>query len=102
MNNIGENLKYFRIQNKMTANEFADILGLSHGGYGKYERNERLPSLPVLINMSKALNVPTDVLLGLSNEQSIQVDEEWLMEIKYASINKKEAIKVIWDQIKNL
>lgn len=100
--NVGDRLKYFRTQNKLTVSEMASKLGLSYGGYGKCERDERNPSLDVLIEMSKVLNVSTDMLLGLNDKHSDIQDEEWLLEIKYANDNKKIAMKNIWDQVKNL
>lgn len=49
---------------------FAARLGLKQAIYSHYETGRKKPSLEVLISISRALNVTSDYLLGLSDSPS--------------------------------
>ena len=57
---IGRALKRLRIERKLTQKELAIMVsgGVDYTYIGKIEREEQLPSLKILINISKALAVP--------------------------------------------
>jgi transcriptional regulator with XRE-family HTH domain len=99
---FAERLRYIRNQNNLTMEEAASKLDLSTSGYGKYERNERQPSFEVLVRISKVFNISSDFLLGVNATKNEESVEDWLLEINYSSEMKKEAMKNIWEQVKNL
>lgn len=63
MKSLGELLKEYRKQHNLTQLQMADRIGLSVGGYQKFERDERVPRVSVLRKISKKLNIPFEKLL---------------------------------------
>lgn len=57
---IGSTLKRLRMERKLTQKELAAKVsgGLDYTYIGKIEREEQLPSLKILIKLSKALDIP--------------------------------------------
>ena len=52
----------------LTQQAAADLFGISLRGYCRWEKGEREPSFSDLADISRALGVTTDYLLGLSDE----------------------------------
>ncbi|OGT99105.1 MAG: hypothetical protein A2X80_04250 [Geobacteraceae bacterium GWB2_52_12] len=67
---IGRALKRLRIERKLTQKELAIMVsgGVDYTYIGKIEREEQLPSLKILINISKALAVPLSSLFSEEND----------------------------------
>lgn len=63
LNNLAENLKELRKERKEKQREIAEKLNLSQDQYAKYERDEREPSLDVLIKLSDHFNITVDELI---------------------------------------
>jgi transcriptional regulator with XRE-family HTH domain len=61
----GEMIQSIRKANEMTQQDLADHLGVSQSFITKLERNEREPSVDMLIKLSSSFRVSTDYLLGL-------------------------------------
>lgn len=61
---IGENIRYYRKLNNMSAKSLADKLNCSAQAILQYERNERKPSLEILTNISNILSIPIEVLIN--------------------------------------
>ncbi len=61
-------LKEARQRSGMKQNELADLIHVSRQAYSLYERGKRRPGWETMIALSKALNVSTDFLLGLSDD----------------------------------
>jgi transcriptional regulator with XRE-family HTH domain len=60
---INQKLHSLREERRLTQAEFAELLGLSQGAYGRLERGETLVDFEQLMRFSETLNVPiTDFL----------------------------------------
>jgi len=64
MNNLSQNLKLLRKQNKMNQQQVADYLNISQQAYGRYEKGDREPDVENLIRLSKLFRVSLDYLIG--------------------------------------
>lgn len=70
--NIGEKIRAYRQQKKLTQAQLAKLSNISRIALGNYERGERTPTIDIFIRISKALNVSLDELLGIQqNEKEI-------------------------------
>ena len=54
----------------MTFEEIADILGISRQSVVYYAMGDRLPSIPIIIQIAKLFGTSVDYLLGVSNKKS--------------------------------
>lgn len=61
---IGENIKAFRVANKMTQGQLAEKAGISRVALGNYEREERTPNLEIINKISLALGVSSDIVIN--------------------------------------
>ena len=61
--NIGERIKYYRIQNKMTQEKLARELNITFQAVSKWERNESLPDVTLVAHLAEVLNITCDALL---------------------------------------
>jgi len=64
-------LKNSREHSGLTQKEISKALKIGQSTYAHYESGSRQPSLEVLAMLSKAFDVSTDWLLGLSTESTI-------------------------------
>lgn len=55
--NIGDNIKKYRKQNKITQTELANKLNKSLRTIQKYENNDITPSISILNDIASALNI---------------------------------------------
>lgn len=62
--NIGENIKRYRKEKKLTQQQLADQINKSTITVRKYEANDTLPPIDVLGDIATVLQVPVDFLLG--------------------------------------
>lgn len=62
------NLRYARMQRKMTQQSLADAVHLALRSYQCYEQGTREPSLEMLVKLADTLQVSTDYLLGRNME----------------------------------
>jgi transcriptional regulator with XRE-family HTH domain len=65
-----KNLKEYRKQNNLTQDDLAEMLGYSQKNIAKWEQGFTLPSVDVMVELSKRMKISLDELLGL-NEKSI-------------------------------
>ena len=63
LNNIGENLRSFRLSKGLERKEIADIAGVSVSQYGRIENGTTKASVLMLVKIAKALNVGIDELV---------------------------------------
>lgn len=89
---FNERLKDIRTKKELTQEEFAKLLNISPSSISLYESGSREPSLTTLINIAKILNVSTDYLLGLS-------DNEQVVRINISSKDKQEIVKKLLEII---
>ena len=73
MVNMGEKLRSFRIEMKLTQKQVADWIGLAVSAVSSYESGTRYPGYETLIKFSRMFHVSTDYLLGLTEKRSIDV-----------------------------
>ena len=71
---FGKILRQLRDERKWSQKQLADKLGISDSQVAHYETEDRLPSLQVLINVSRTFGVTTDFLLGLSSDRNYWLD----------------------------
>ncbi len=61
--NIGERIKYYRTQSKMTQEKLAMELNISPQAVSKWERDESLPDVTLIVKLAEILDVSCDALL---------------------------------------
>lgn len=72
---LGEIVGKLRYEHKLSQAQLAKKIGLkSSSTIAGYEQGTRLPSLDKLIELSRALGVTTDYLLGISREKDAFLD----------------------------
>lgn len=72
---IGENIKRLRRQKGITQETLADHMHVSTAAVSKWERNETLPDISMVIPLASFFGVSTDEILGLDavkNEEKIK------------------------------
>lgn len=69
---LGENIKKYRKSSKMSQNSLGELIGKSLRMIQKYESGEVIPSLDVIEEISKALNIPESELLSYENSPYVQ------------------------------
>lgn len=70
---FGERLRKLRKERNLTQRGLASLIGVKNSVISFYEVGDRTPSLEVLIKLSKALHISTDVLLGLEKSETVDV-----------------------------
>ena len=60
---VGSKIKFNREIKGIKQAKPAELIDISEGYMGKIERNERIPSIDIIVLISKVLNVATDDLL---------------------------------------
>lgn len=64
MVNIGERITQLRKAKNWSQDDLAKAIGASRVMIGKYERDDNLPSIEVIVKLAKAFDVAVDYLLG--------------------------------------
>jgi transcriptional regulator with XRE-family HTH domain len=72
--NIGTRLGNLRKGKNWSQGELAKRIGASREIIGKYERNENLPSIEMVVKMAVAFGVTVDYLIGESESASYDKD----------------------------
>lgn len=67
MSKFGERLKYLRIESKLSQDQLAKAVGLTHTAIGLWEQNKRVPNLDAVISLAKYFGVSIDYLAGLED-----------------------------------
>ena len=65
---IGKTIKFYRKSLELTQSELAEIIGVSTQAISKWETNVGMPDISQIVPLAIALNVSTDVLLGLNKD----------------------------------
>lgn len=87
---FGKRLRNVRMYNKNTQQSIADLLDLNLGSYQKYEQEERVPSLNIIVKIADIFNIPVDYLLGRDEYlKSIGIE----INIPEAPMKKRKKIK---------
>ena len=90
---LSERLKEVREAQKLSQTEVAEKLGVSKQSIANWENGNIMPSIDMLIKISKYFNVSSDYLLGLNDRKFINVTDLTLEELAH--------IQAIINDIKN-
>lgn len=84
MNGIGNRIRTLREKNNLTQLELADNLNITHQSVSKWEREESLPDVSLIVEIARIFAVSTDyILLGKDTER-------WYMDVK---VTKNRPVK---------
>lgn len=73
MVNMGEKLRFLRIEKNLTQKQVADRIGLAISAVSSYESGSRYPTYDTLIKLARMFHVSTDYLLGITDKRNIDV-----------------------------
>lgn len=71
---FSDKLKRIRIDKGLTQKKIAKLLEISETGYAGYEQGYREPDFHTLIKICQILDISSDYLLGLENEDGTKVN----------------------------
>ena len=74
MVDMGDRIKKLRTERGMTQPNLAERLNVTRSAIAAYENGSRLPSLDVLMKLSKQFNVTSDYLLGIDDGESVSLE----------------------------
>lgn len=66
---IGEKLKKLRTEADISQRKISKLLGLDSTVYGKYERDERTPTIEIIAKIADYFGVSVDYLIGRTDTQ---------------------------------
>jgi transcriptional regulator with XRE-family HTH domain len=90
---IGKNIKKYRLERGLRQEALAEMTNLSSNYIGMLERADKLPSLTALINLSNALEVTSDMLLGDLLNESYKIKNSLILN-KIAELSEKEQQRI--------
>lgn len=67
MSEFSKRLKELRVENGLSQQRVADILGVKQQSYARYELGTGEPSLQTLIKLTRIFYVSADYLLGITD-----------------------------------
>ncbi|MCD8015919.1 MAG: helix-turn-helix domain-containing protein [Lachnospiraceae bacterium] len=77
---MGDKLKNLRLQQNLTQKQIADRIGVAVSSISEYESGVRYPSYDSLVKLARIYHCSADYLLGLSNQNEVDLsgltDEE--------------------------
>lgn len=71
---LNENIRQLRLSRGLNQVDFARIMGVTKQCVSNWENDNVLPSIEMLIKIARFFCVSTDSLLGLSMENSLNVE----------------------------
>lgn len=87
---IGDNIKRYRKENKMTQTELANKLSKSLRTIQKYESNDIKPSIDTIRDISKILNVPISSIIVTDYLKYDNFTKELFGNVNYSDLNDKD------------
>lgn len=75
MKTLGCAIKNARVSAGMTQDELSKAIGVSRSSVAMYEKNQREPQMVVLKQLSEALSIPLDALVGSVSPSERRRDE---------------------------
>lgn len=88
---LSARLKQFRKEKGLTQAELAEEIDVSLVNYAKYEGGQRTPSLPTLVKISLALEIPLECLL-FEERKSFHLSAERIAHLRSLEPDKLKAI----------
>ena len=103
---IGENIKRLRKQKDITQETLAEHMHVSTAAVSKWERNETLPDISMIIPLASYFGVSTDEILGLDTAKNEEKIKQYLNESNHlAALGKAserfELIKKAYNDFPN-
>lgn len=95
---IGDNIKKYRRQNKISQAKLSEIIGKSKSSIEKYEANKVIPSILVLKDIASALNITVNDLTTQNNHGlhgTVRSKQLWNTTITNDTTDIKKNIKSI-------
>ena len=74
--NLGNNIKFYRTQKKMTQEELAELLGTTSKSISRWEQSLTYPDISLLPFIANIFEITVDELLGNKQEQTVYVVEK--------------------------
>lgn len=94
---VGKRIKFFRKEMGYTQSELAEILGVSMQAVSKWETETGMPDVSVIVPLARILNISTDILLGVSDNEGVNEIIELRDQIgnhRVSSFSESEANRV--------
>ena len=91
LNFVGKNIRFFRRSRNWTIARLASKAGIQEPPLGRIERGVNLPSVKVLHNLAKALNVSMDTLF-VKNSSCISDKDPDLADLSFVTIDENPSI----------
>nr|WP_295683669.1 helix-turn-helix domain-containing protein [uncultured Lachnoclostridium sp.] len=101
---IGERLKNWRKENKLTSSEVAAKAGISQGGLSEYENDKKLIGSKTLLSLNEAFNIDINYILTGEERLNLSEDERDLLML-FNTLPQKEQYKIMGileDKVKEL
>jgi transcriptional regulator with XRE-family HTH domain len=92
MNTIGQNIKKYREQRKMSQQELALKVRVGTATIQKYESGEQIPDTQTILKLSTALDVPASELMEQEVSNSSGIDPEIDYLIKEIGVKRAKLI----------
>ena len=86
---LGERFKTYRLRQKLSQKEAADLIGVKSYQLANYETNRSEPSIQTLKNMSMVYHVSIDKLVNNVQLGSVSIEEQKVFEEEKALFTKK-------------
>jgi len=67
---MNNQLKKYRLENKLTQQVLADRIGINKTTYSNFETGARNPSLKVALKIQKITGIPVETLFGEESDDS--------------------------------
>jgi len=96
---FSENFKIARKNAGLSMRKLADMIGTTTQSVFLWENGKALPQEHFMKRISEVLKVDYEWLIGIDIGRKI---DYWIYELINADDKKKEAMKTIWQTIKNL
>ena len=84
---LGKNIRMMRKERGLTQESLAEELGVTNGAVYKWESNQSVPELEMIVKLADLFDVSLDVLLGY---EKINKRKEVLIQNIYIKINNKD------------
>lgn len=96
MQTIGERLRQWRKEQKLTTSEIAEKTGISAGGLSEYENNKKLIGSKVLLSLFSEYHIDINwILTGERNNNIIFTENEKELLEHFQKLPDREQIKFI-------
>lgn len=92
--NLGEKIKKWRKENKITQGELSKRLGVEQTSISSYENGKAKPSLEVFATICQLMEKSADWLLFDKEDDSLREDEKEMLKI-YNGLNDKNKQRLI-------